>query len=159
MKLIETPPGALKGLRRRAETSFQRTFATPLKRLPEFVGALIPADPPIRTATAIVESVVFEPKHLVSLLVAHGLPTPYGAQSSIAAASFEESATLLEALLGDWLDFYFAPEPKHILLYADHDEYTTVFATRKGPLSQIAKRMSVLGIAEIADYTRRPRRS
>jgi hypothetical protein len=61
---------------------------------------------------------------------------------------------LLEALLGDWLDFYFAPEPKHILLYADHDEYTTVFASRKGPLSQAANRLSALGIREIAGYAR-----
>jgi hypothetical protein len=130
-----------------------------LKRLPEFVGALIPEDTPIRAATAIVEQVVFEPKHLDGLLVAHGLPTSYGVEWSLAAVGHQESVELLEVLLGDWLDFYFAPEPKHILLYADHDEHTTVFASRKASLSQIAARMSALGIPEIVDYTRSVRRS
>src|SRR5262245_10227459 len=105
MKVAGTAPGALENLRHGATGSLQCTFATPLKRLSEFVGALMPADMAIRGASAIVETVVFEPKHLDSLLVTHGLPTRYGIDWTIVAAGREEAARLLEALLGDWLDF------------------------------------------------------
>jgi len=154
MNVIETPSGTLKALRRRAAGSFQRTFATPLKRLPAFVGAVLGETAPIRSASAFVESIVFAPKHLETLLKAHGLPKSYVAEWTIAAEGQEESAALLEALLADWIDFYFAPEPKHILLYADHDEYTTLFALKKGPLSRAADRLKAIGVREITDYAR-----
>ena len=154
MNVIDAPSGALKALRRRAAGSLQRTFATPLKRLPAFVGAILGESAPIRGASAFVESIVFEPKHLRNLLEANGLPKSYGVEWTIAAKGREESAALLESLLADWLDFYFAPEPKHILLYADHDEYATLFASKKGPLSRAADRLKAIGVREITDYAR-----
>jgi len=154
MNVIETSSGTLKALRRRAAGSFQRTFATPLKRLPAFVGAVLGETPAIRGASAVVESIVFEPKRLENLLRAHGLPKSYGVKWTIAAEGPQESAVLLETLLADWLDFYFASEPKHILLYADHDEYATLFSSKKGPLSRIADRLKAIGVREIADYAR-----
>src|SRR5262245_4969639 len=144
MNMIETSPGSLKALRRRAASSFQRTFATPLKQLPAFVGAILDDQASIRGASAFVESVVFEPKHLENLLRAHGLARSHGAKWAIAAEGPQETAALLEALLADWLDFYFAPEPKHILLYADHDEYATLFSSKKGPLSRAADRLKAI---------------
>jgi hypothetical protein len=53
----------------------------------------------------------------------------------IIAAGPEEIAALLEAAWGDWLDFYFPPSPKRFQLFADHDEYTTVFGATKGHVS------------------------
>ena len=153
MNVIETPPGMLKSLRRRASGSFQRTFATPLEHLPAFVGAVL-GEETVRGSSAVIEAVVFEPEHLERLLEVHGLPARHGAPSTLVAEGPQESALLLEALLADWLDFYFLPEPKQLFIYADHDEFATLFASRKAPLSRAADRLKDVGVREIADYAR-----
>ena len=66
----------------------------------------------------------------------------------------QEAIDLLVAALGCSLDFYFVPEPRRFILYADHDEYTTLWAARKRTLSAIGTALLVAGFSEVSDYTR-----
>lgn len=150
---IQATPGELKRLRRTAG-SFQRTFRTPLDRLPKFVAALLPAHFLIASASLTLDEVVFTPKHLEALLSAHQLQLAYGSDWTISATGRQESTALLEATLADWVDFYFRPEPKRFLLYADHHEYTTIFAVRKGMVSRVADALKAAGFAEVPDFVR-----
>lgn len=143
LKRLQHPPG-----------KHQRTFATPLDRLPVFVAALLAGSPPLASGIVTIRSVVFEPKHLEALLRSADLPTEVTSGTAITGSGTAELHALLGAALADWLDFYFVPRPARFVLYADHDEYTTVFGARKGPLSRIAEAMSLAGVTDIAGYSR-----
>lgn len=150
--LIDLIPGALKRLRQRAGP-LQRTFQTALDRLPAFSACILEGEP-LRTGSVTIEAVVFPPRNLTALLAAHSLTVAYEPGITIVADGPQECMSLLTAALGDWLDFYFLPDPKRFLLYADHDEYATVFAGRKGPLSRIGTAMAQRGFSEIEGYVR-----
>ena len=153
MQIQSADPGSLSRLRRTAQTQLQQTFITPLDRLPAFVNALL-VEGPLRAASLVVETVVFEPKHLDALLTARGLSLEYGRDLSVLAEGPDESEALLTAALGDWLDFYYRPDPRRFLLYADHDEYTTLFAARKGHLAKVAAALAAGGFTEVTGYVR-----
>ena len=127
MKLIENP-AALKEFRRTA-WKFQQTFETPLKDLKLFVSTIAQAGGLWRSANLTTELVVFDPTQLIDLLNANSIPPRYQRGVSIIAAGQEETEALLEAALGDWVDFIFVPEPKSFAIYADHNEFTTFFCT------------------------------
>jgi hypothetical protein len=150
---IQTIPGALKRFSRPSGT-YQHTFRTPLDRLPVFVAALLAGAPPITAGTVTVKAVVSTPRHLASLLAVHDLPQDVGPDTTVTASGAEEVRVLLAATLADWLDFYFLPKPNRFLVYADHDEYTTVFSARRTAVSRIAAAMAVAGIADVPGYSR-----
>jgi|tagenome__1003787_1003787.scaffolds.fasta_scaffold20981095_4 hypothetical protein len=99
-----------------------------------------------------IDQVVFEPKHLISLLDIYSIPPPYGDGTSITANNQAEVAELLEAALGDWIDFIFIPIPKPIVIFADHDEYTTFFADTRSSLNRVVTALFSQGFKEIRDY-------
>jgi hypothetical protein len=146
--------GELNRLRRSVGTQEQRTFKTPLGELDSFVSSLLASDKSLESGSVLVAEVVFTPKHLEDLLARHDLPLTYDHEHSIVAENATEAASLLGAALADWVDFYFEPVPKHFLLYADHDEYATLFAPRKGPVSALAARLEAQGFAEVSGYVR-----
>ena len=150
---IEVIPGARTAARRRAG-QFQRTFQTPLDRLPAFTDILLPDDSAVRSGAVFVETVVFEPARLLKLLTVHGLGGVHVQGATITADGPSDCRALLTAALGDSIDFYFMPEPKQFLLYADHDEYVTVFTHKKGPLSQIADGLAAIAVKEVAGFER-----
>src|SRR5438128_4813312 len=100
MTMSETP-GLLKRLRR-TPWRFQQTFHTPLKNLQPFVGTIASALEPLCGGCVTIDQMVFEPKHLISLLAAHSLPAEYGHEWSLTAEGKHETEALLEAALGDW---------------------------------------------------------
>jgi hypothetical protein len=151
MRLITSPN--LSKLRRPIAAFDQRTFHTPLNDLPRFVDLLLAGKPEIATASVTVEQVVFTPEHLKKLLAGHQLPLQYH-DRAIVAEGHQQSADLLVAALSDSLDFYFVPEPKRFILYADHDEFTTLFAARKGMLSAIVDSLIGAGFQEESEYLR-----
>ena len=142
-------------LRRTIAAFDQRTFQTTQNALPRFVDLLLAGKPEIATASLTIEQVVFKPEHLEKLLAKHQLPLQYR-DRAIVAEGGQQSADLLVAALSDSVDFYFVPEPKRFILYADHDEYTTLFAARKGKLSAIADSLITAGFNEEANYRREP---
>jgi hypothetical protein len=150
----EATPGSVKRLRRTVAGFQQRTFRTPLEQLPGFVATLLAGPLPVTSASVVVCQVVFPPRHVEAVLSSHRLPPACQEGWSIVAEDADESKTLLAATFADWLDFFLLPVPKSYLLYADHDEYTTLFAAHRGTLSRMEWAMTAAGFAEVSDYVR-----
>jgi hypothetical protein len=155
MEIVETP-GASQRLRRvlGSRGYFQQTFVTPLDQLASFTMKVIAAHAPLVSAGVTVYQVVFPPKNLETLLAEHSLPLTYGRDWTIRATGPEEIAALLVAAWRDPLDFYFTPTPKRFHLFADHDEYTTVFGATKGHLSKLTTALSSAGFLRVDGYQR-----
>jgi hypothetical protein len=156
MQLVETP-GVTQRLRRafgRSQGYFQQTFRTPLRQLASFSATVVAAHAPLASGSVSVEQVVFTPKNLEALLSRHNLPLTYGPDWTITAAGQQEIAELLEAVWGDWLDFYFTPTPKRYHLFADHDEYTTIFGATKGHVAKVATALASAGFSPVDGYER-----
>ena len=145
--------GSLKRFRR-TSWRFQQTFQTPLKNLKPFVATISSALAPVGSASVTIDQVVFEPKHLIGLLSDHLLPPQYGHEWCIEAESQSEVEDLLEAALGDWVDFVFVPAPKPFVIYADHDEYTTFYANTKANLNRVVQSLKEEGFVSVPDYER-----
>jgi hypothetical protein len=140
---------------RRTPWRFQQTFQTPLKKLKPFVATIFSSLEPLSGACLTIDQVVFEPKHLINLLAGHSLPPQYGHEWSITADCKTETEELLEAALGDWVDFVFIPVPKPFVIYADHDEYITFYANTKSNLNRVAQALTTAGFDSVPDYERR----
>jgi hypothetical protein len=150
---ISQAPDALKKFRR-TPWRFQQTFQTPLKSLHPFVTTIVSAKEPLQGGCVTLEQIVFEPKNLMALLSRHSLPTECGHESALTANGPREVEELLEAALGDWVDFIFVPTPKPFVIYADHDEYTTFYANSKSNLNGVVEALSANGFKLVADYER-----
>ena len=153
MRLLESP-GTLKRLRRTA-WPYQRTFLTPLDDLPRFVDVILSAVPQISGAVAVFDRVVFEPHcDLPPLYAKHSLPPKYwGDDLTLEARDPAEASELLGAVLSEWIDFFFVPKPARFVVYADHDEFTTLFAHRRAHLSRVVDALTAAGFAAV-DYVR-----
>jgi hypothetical protein len=152
MTLSETP-GAVNRFRKES-WRFQTTFQTPLKNLGPFVSAIFSAVEPISDGCVTIDAVALDPRNLKGLLVAHSLETSIAHNWSIVATGPDETAGLLKAALGDWIDFIFLPKPKSFAIYADHDEYTTFFARTKSNHDSIIRRLSAEGFKVVPNYRR-----
>lgn len=138
---------------RKSPWKFQQTFRTPLNDLPRFVAAILSAFP-LQKGSLVIEQVVFEPKHLLDLLASRSIPAQQCQNVIVTAVNDEEVAALLEAALGDWVDFLFAPIPDPFAIYADHDEYTTFFANSGANLNRMTAALNSAGFKMVPDYTR-----
>jgi hypothetical protein len=156
MEVVETP-GATQRLRRalgRSQGYFQATFRTPKRQLASFSATVVAAHAPLKSGSVTVEQVVFTPRNLEALLTGHNLPLTFGRDWTLKAAGPQEIARLLEAVWRDWLDFYFTPTPKRYHLYADHDEYTTIFGATKGHVGKVATALASAGFSRVDGYER-----
>src|ERR1700753_2245010 len=142
MTLSETP-GAVK-LFRKKPWRFQQTFLTPLRNLRAFVSTIVSAHE-FQGGCVTIDQAVFEPRHLIGFLGKDSIQPRYGHGTSITAHSQAEVTELLEAALGDWADFIFTPVPKPIVIFADHDEYTTFFANSRSSLNRVVIALSAQG--------------
>jgi hypothetical protein len=132
---------------------FQQTYATPLNDLPRFVNSLLsPFE--ITTAAIWVETIVFTPDDLIAYLQTLGIFSDEGTlnRSIIEAENANEANTLLQKVLSQWIDFAFLPSPKDFAIYADHDEYTTVFTSTAEFLVSLRSVMKLQGFKEIDDW-------
>ena len=157
MEIVETP-GAAQRLRRSLERPggyFQKTFRTPVKQLGAFAATVLGANAAIESGSVNVEQVVFTPKNLEALLADHRLPLSYGRDWTITASGQHETAALLEAAWGDGLDFYFTPRPTRFQIFADHDEYTTIFAATKGHLTKVTAALTGARFSRMDGYKRK----
>jgi hypothetical protein len=138
---------------REAPFPFQQTFGTPLKDLSRFVRSLL-APFEISKAAVWVETIVFTPNDLIDYLNAFGFSSDEGKlnRSIIQAENASEAATLLECVLSQWIDFAFIPSPKNFVIYADHDEFTTIFTLSKELLNSIRSDMNLQGFKEIENW-------
>jgi len=153
MTLTESP-GALKKFRK-TSWKFQRTLQTPLKNLRTFVTTIVSAAQPLNGGSLTVEQAVFEPKHLNELLTSYSIPQKYEHGLSLVAANPQEAEALLLAVLSDWTDFLFIPDPKPFVIYADHDEYTTFYAQTRSNLNRVINALTSQGFESVPGYERR----
>jgi len=118
-----------------------------------FVATITSARDQIQGGTVTIDSVVFEPENLNALLTSRSLPPSLQRESSIEVAGHQETGALLQAALSDSVDFWFIPTPKPFVIYADHDEYMTVFANSKSNLNGVVEPLLKQGF-EAVDYER-----
>ena len=149
---LSEAPGAINQFRRKA-WKFQQTFETPLQSLGPFVRTIV-SNQGFRGGCLTVDQVVFEPQNLIILLSNHSITSECRRGTSLSAVGQEEVVSLLEAALGDWVDFIFIPEPKPFVIFADHDEYTTFFANTRSDLNRVTADLSARGFKTIRDYER-----
>lgn len=145
--------GSLKRFRR-TPWRFQQTFRTPLQNLPAFVATIVSAHGSLQAASVTIDEVVFEPKHLMSLPRCHPLPFQLDRDWCINATGPQETSELLQAALGDWVDFAFVPTPKPFVIYADHDEFTTFYANTRSNLNGIVDALSGAGFEPVPQFER-----
>jgi|GEM_PF-1566230 len=152
MKIGTQPSGGWR--LREAPFPFQTTYITPLTELPQFVNTLL-ARFGVTEGAVWIEQIIFEPKELIWYLRGRGFVCNEGQlnRSVLHAESPSEVAELLECVLGQWTDFAFVPSPKEFVIYADHDEYTTIFAANAESLSSLRSDMEYKGFKIVADWT------
>ena len=83
------------------------------------------------------------------------LSLPLHRDATITAETAVEVEPLLTAAFRDWVDFVFTPSPKPFVIYADHDEYATFFASSRANLNSVASPLIDRGFRAVEDYTRK----
>ena len=112
--------------------------------------------PPSRLhGTMSTDEVVFEPKDLLHLLSNNSLTVEDQYHLTIQAEGQQAVIHLLQAALGDWVDFVFVPSPEVLAIYADHDEYTTFYTRDDATLKNVTSGLEKSGFEAVPDYTRR----
>jgi hypothetical protein len=139
---------------REAPFPFQTTYVTPLKELPDFVSTIL-ARFTVADGAVWIEQIVFEPRELIWYLRGRGFVSDEGKlnRAILHAESRAEVAELLECVLGQWTDFAFIPSPKEFAIYADHDEYTTIFVSTAEVLNRLNTEMENKGFKTAKDWT------
>ena len=150
---LSSTPGSIRKFAR-TPWKFQTTFNTPLKKLDSFVTAILADQGGYEKGIVTIDEVVFEPRNLKELLAANLLSTEFGHDWSIVAKGKTQVRELLEAAFSDWVDFSFVPTPKSFVIYADHDEFTTFFATTKSNLNQVVETLLNKGFERNPVYRR-----
>ncbi len=133
---------------------FEKTYLAPQGNAEVFVAGIIAALHPVHGAELTVDHVVFEPQHLKAFAACGSIHPGTFIRCTLAVIGEMEAQSLLQAALTDSIDFLFMPTPRHLVIYADHDEYITFFGAKKSHLSQVKEFMQASGIPEIENYRR-----
>lgn len=136
---------------RRAAGQYQRTFVSPLSQRHLLSKLVLRSAASTRAGLFYIETDVFTTERLEELMAQNEISVDRVEGLSITAENRSECQSVLEAALADSADFYFVPEPKPFLLYCDHHDYSTFFAHRKGPLSQLSEALAGGGFREVLD--------
>jgi hypothetical protein len=138
---------------REAPFPFQQTYVTPLEDLPRFVRSLL-APFVFNQASIKIETIVFNPEDLIEYLKPHGINTDESKlnRATLTADDASEAAALLEQVLGQWIDFAFVPSPGTFAIYADHDQFTTIFTSSAELLSSLRKEMMAQKFKAVDDW-------
>jgi len=133
---------------------FQRTFATPLKDLRPFVLGMLSLVPAADAAVQI-EQIVFDPVNLIGFLKTQGVVSTEGELHSVCiSATSDQAANLLIATLSDWIDFWFVRQTDEFRIFADHDEYTTIYSNNLQTVAEIGSLLKSKGFREIDGWLR-----
>jgi len=109
---------------------------------------------PIEKGIIAINGYVFEPKNLRKLLSAYPQSMNLTHGWSIESITTQSIKELLLATIKDWIDFAFIPAPQPFVIYADHDEYTTVYAMTKSNLNQVVHPLLAQGFTQVKDFER-----
>jgi len=131
---------------------YQRTLVTPRTNMASFLSALL-AVFPVDHGAASTDQVVFEPDNFLELLKARELAIGNYWTFYAEASNTDDLTVLLDAMLNDWIDFVFVPSPESFAIYADHDEFLTLYVPTSSGLDQLVTRLEQVGFS-FEDYLR-----
>ena len=131
----------------------QRTFETPKKELQRFVKTFLA---PFSLERAVLETaqVVFEPDNLLKLADKYSIRVHNQWELKLEAVELFSVSELLEAALGDCVDFAFVLAPAAFAIYADHDQYITFYAPDEPPLAAVSSSLLAAGFVSEPQYIR-----
>ncbi len=86
---------------------------------------------------------------MIELLTKYSVPLHYSHDITLTAAGEAEAEALLHAVLSDWVDFLFVPNPKPFVIYADHHDCATFYAQTKSNLNLVSQSLLAQGFEEI----------
>jgi hypothetical protein len=138
---------------RAAPWPYQHTFVTPLQNLDRFVSTIL-ASFPVEEAVLSTDEVVFEPRNVLQLFADNSIELDNFWRFTLRLKGEQKVTELLEAVLGDWIDFVFVPPTELFAIYADHDEYTTFYTPTQSALNELVTKLERAGFKSVADYTR-----
>lgn len=138
----------------RSPWEFQQTFETPLKNLHQFVKTILSAGEIVQSASFTIDLVVFEPTDLINLLQSRSIQATLKHGLCLVAEGPQEAEELLRAVLSEWIDFLFIPEPQSFAIFADHDEYSTFYAHTRASLNRLSTALSEHGFKRVTNYER-----
>jgi hypothetical protein len=136
---------------RRREWKRQITCVTPLKDLPWFARELADSARDFRAALLLVD-ITLGTETIESWRQSMGEQRPVGeAPGHLIVANADELTAALAAALQDTVDVTVLFAPARLAIFADHDEFTTVFSP--SPLGQLKERLTERGV-RLVDYHR-----
>jgi hypothetical protein len=132
---------------------FQQTYVTPRTDVSRFVRTLL-APFEFGEAAIWIETIIFNPNELIDYLHSLGIDTDESELNSsvIHASNASEASSLLERVLTDWIDFVFIPSPNEFVIYADHDNYTTIFSASARLLVLLRSNMNLQEFRAVDDW-------
>ena len=133
---------------------YQKTLETPRKNMASFLSALL-ATFPVDRGAASTDQVVFEPDSFLELLKARNLEIENYWTFCVEASNREDVAVLLDAMLSDWIDFAFVPSPTSFAIYADHDDFLTLYVPSLSALDHLIDQLKLAGFG-FEDWYVRP---
>ena len=138
----------------RSPWEFQQTFETPLKNLQPFVKTIVSVGERVESASLTIDQVVFEPRTLIQMLSKYSILPPYERGLCLTATDRPEIEGLLHVVLSEWIDFLFVPEPQSFAIYADHDEFLTLYTRSRVDLDRVVGPLSDQGFKMVANWER-----
>jgi len=122
-----------------------------LKDLPWFARQLVNSAGGFRAALLVV-AIIFDPDALAALRRTLGEQRPVGeAPGHLIEGDADELTATLAAALQNGLDVTVLFEPARLAIFADHDEYTTIFSS--SPLGELKEQLTARGV-KLVDYHR-----
>jgi hypothetical protein len=141
---------------RRFKTSpwpYEKTLVTPRKDLVAYLSALLELFPTVQGDVS-TDEIVFEPDNLLKFLTARGISLDdyWSFCGSVSGAG--DVQEMLAALLNDWIDFAFVPSSESFAIYADHDEFLTIYFSNEADLDRCFVHLRQRGFGFVEGYTR-----
>jgi hypothetical protein len=151
IRLLPSAPEAVRQFRANS-WPYQRTLVTPRKNMASFLSALLDAFP-VDQGVASTDQVIFEPDNFLELLKSRELEIENYRTFNAEASNTEDATALLAAMLNDWIDFVFVPSPPSFAVYADHDDYLTIYVPSSPERDRLVTRLELEGFS-FEDYVR-----
>jgi hypothetical protein len=132
---------------------FQQSFITPRKDLGRFVSTIM-GPYSVTKAALTTDEVVFEPSDVINLLASHSITLENCYKFTLQAEGQACVTEMLQVVLSNWIDFLFVPTPQSFVIYADHDDYTTLYLQSHLALTECVERLREAGFKAVEGYTR-----
>jgi hypothetical protein len=152
IRLLSPIPGTIHQFRA-GPWPHQKTLVTPCHNMSIFLSTLLTVFP-VERGAASTDQVVFEPDNVLGLLRSRNIDVENRWSFCIEASETDDVSASLDAMLNDWIDFVFVPSPASFAIYADHDEYLTIYAPSAEELNRLIAELELRGFSFVADYVR-----